>query len=105
VFDLTDVMIAVLLVIFLMLWWNAQGVKQIALQAACSYCKKIDVQLLDETVVLRGFWLKRNARGHLCLWRSYDFEFTSTGDERYTGKVVLLGRAVEDIHLDPHRLN
>ncbi len=90
---------------FLMLWWNAQGIKQIALQATRAYCKKMDVQLLDDGVVLHGFWLKRDGGGSMRLWRSYDFEFTSTGNERYSGQVILLGRFVEDIRLDPHRLN
>jgi Protein of unknown function (DUF3301) len=78
-FDLSDVFIFSLFIAFLMLWWNAQGIKQTALNATKSYCKKMDVQLLDDGVALHGFWLKRNRSGNLCLWRSYNFEFTSTG--------------------------
>lgn len=103
--DLGDILLCTLFVTFIMLWWNAQGVKHIALTATKNHCKKMDVLLLDDGVVLRGFWLKRDARGHLRLWRSYTFEFSSTGHERYNGQIILLGRFVEDIHLDPHRLN
>ncbi|MEE8057973.1 MAG: DUF3301 domain-containing protein, partial [Pseudomonadales bacterium] len=78
---------------------------QIALQVTKKYCKKMDVQLLDDGLVLRGFWLKRDSRGSIHLWRSYNFEFTSTGNDRYSGQIILLGRFVENIHLDPHRLN
>ena len=104
-FSLGDVAIAALLAAVLLLWWNAQGAKQIALQATRAYCKQMDVQLLDDVVALKGFWIKRNDSGQLCLWRSYAFEFTATGHERYSGKVILLGRQVETIQLQPHRLN
>lgn len=104
-YDLLDVAIFALFVIFLMLWWNAQGIKQRALQAIKAHCKTMDVQLLDDGVVLHGFWFKRDSRGSLHLWRSYDFEFTATGNERYRGQIVLLGRRVENIRLQPHRLN
>lgn len=104
-FDLSDVLVFFIFVVFCMLWWNAQGVKPIALAATKNYCKKMDLQLLDEGVALKGFWFKRNSQGRVCLWRSYHFEFASTGDERYSGIIVLLGRSVESIKLDPHRLN
>ncbi len=103
-FDLYDVLALAVFTAFCMLWWNAQGIKQIALRAAKDHCKKMAVQLLDEGVVLHGFWLKRDGRGSLRLWRSYNFEFTSTGNERYCGKVTLLGRFIEEVQLDPHRL-
>ncbi|MBN4055541.1 DUF3301 domain-containing protein, partial [bacterium AH-315-K03] len=83
----------------------SQGIKQLALKETKSYCEKMEVQLLDEGVALRGFWLKRDDRGNVRLWRSYLFEFTSTGNERYNGRIILLGRRVESITLDPHRLN
>lgn len=103
--ELSDVAFAAVFITFCMLWWNAQGIKHIALKASKDYCQKMEVQLLDEGVVLRGFWLKRDPRGNMCLWRSYLFEFTSTGNERYQGRIVMLGRYVEKIQLDPHRLN
>ncbi|MGK0500286.1 MAG: hypothetical protein ACJAYG_001935 [Oceanicoccus sp.] len=103
-FNLNDVLLFVLLISFLMLWWNAQGAKQLALQAVRNHCKQVDVQLLDEVVALRGFWFKRNKRGSVVLWRRYEFEFTSTGNERYQGRIVLLGRMVEEIQLQPYRI-
>lgn len=102
---LGDLAIALLFFVLLWLWWSAQGAKQLALDATRRYCSSMDVQLLDDVVALRGFWLKRDAVGNVRVWRSYNFEFTSTGNERYLGRIVLLGRQVEAIHLDPHRLN
>ena len=79
--------------------------KELALRATKKYCKDMDVELLDDTVVLRGFWLKRDSGSHIRMWRSFDFEFTTTGDERYPGRIVLLGQTIENIQLAPHRLN
>ncbi|WP_101757667.1 DUF3301 domain-containing protein [Oceanicoccus sp. KOV_DT_Chl] len=104
-FDLKDLLVFTIFISFMMLWWNAQGIKQTALSAVRRHCKTLDVQLLDDGVVLKGFWLKRDAGGSIRLWRSYNFEFTSTGNERYKGQIILLGRRVENIHLDAYRVH
>jgi hypothetical protein len=103
--SLADVLL--LFLFFVLVWhlWHAQGIKQQALLAVREYCEQMDVQLLDDGIVLRGFWLKRNPRGQLQIWRSYLFEFSSTGDERYQGRIMLLGSVVESIELQPHRLH
>jgi hypothetical protein len=85
-------------------WSNAMKAREIAYAAAVIHCKKMEVQLLDEYVALNGFWLKRNEQGKFMGWRSYQFEFTSTGEERYHGKVIMLGRQVINIQLDAYRI-
>lgn len=85
-------------------WWKAHGMKETALAATRAYCSKVDVELLDDTVVMRGFWFKRDDRGSLRMWRRYHFEFTSTGEERYSGLIVLLGDRVLNIQLEPYRM-
>ncbi len=86
-------------------WWRSSAVKESALRVARAHCRSFDVQLLDESVVLRGLWFKRDAGGSLRVRRSYTFEFTSTGDERYHGGIVMLGATLESVQLEPHRLN
>jgi hypothetical protein len=39
------------------------------------------------------------------LRRHYQFEFTSTGSDRYKGNITLLGKSVADIQLAAHRLH
>ncbi len=65
----------------------------------------MNVQLLDDYVALNALWLKRDERGWVKPWRSYMFEFTSTGNDRYNGKIVLLGQRVLSVQLQPHRFN
>lgn len=103
-FDLSDIALLLLLGAGAWFWWQAHAVKEAALAQTRRYCRNFDVQLLDETVVLRGVWLKRD-RGTLRLRRSYWFEFTTTGEQRYHGVTMMLGRRVESIQLEPHRLN
>jgi len=103
-FHLSEVMWLGLMIVSAMYWWSAQGVKQIALRAARLHCQEMDVQMLDDCVVLHRFWFKRDASGTMRIWRSYLFEFASTGDARYYGRVILLGRRILAVQLEPHRI-
>lgn len=84
-------------------WWRAKAIKDTVLAAAKTYCKQMDVMLLDDAVYSRGLWFKRDRQGRLRVWRRYLFEFTSTGEERYLGRVIMLGQRIEHMELDPHR--
>ncbi len=103
-YELADLFWLTLLLVVCYYAWHAHGMKEVALKATRSYCTDMGIGLLDDTVVLRGFWWKRDAAGRLRMWRSFLFEFTATGDERYQGKIVLLGKRVQNIELEPHRL-
>jgi|SRR5690554_122661 len=86
-------------------WHRALETRDRALVAAKQHCQAMDVQMLDQSVYLRRLWFRRNARGHLSLWRAFYFEFTTTGADRYIGRVILLGARVEAVQLDPHRIH
>ncbi len=103
-FELSDLLWLTFLGLAGLHWWRAQKVKEIALQAAKSYCKGMDIQLLDQSIYLRGIWLKRADSGQLKIWRSYLFDFTATGDDRASGRVIMLGYTVTAITLEPHRI-
>lgn len=85
-------------------WWRAAGVKETALTATKAYCQQADVQLLDDALVLYRFWFKKDETGMLRVWRSYVFEFASTGEYRYNGQIILLGNKVLSIQLEPHQV-
>ncbi len=102
--DLKDLFWLSLIVLFGLHWWRGQRVKEIALRATRRHCDELDLQLLDESIGLRAIWLRRDAGGRLRWWRSYTFEFTSSGDDRYRGRVVTLGDRVESIQVAPHRI-
>ena len=86
-------------------WWKARAVKEVALGAAKQHCRKLGVMLLDEAVFLRGIWFKRDPDGRVRIWRRFLFEFATTGEHRYTGRVLMLGWRVETVQLDAHRID
>ncbi len=102
-FSIADVILLLLVLVLGTYYWQAQGVREIALRATRLYCQRERLQLLDDSIALRALWLKHGRDGQLHIWRGYQFEFTVTGGERYLGKTVTLGRLVESIHVPPHR--
>jgi hypothetical protein len=86
-------------------WLRARDLKQLALIEATKYCKNLDLALLDESVALRGLKPARNSEGRLQLTRLYEFDFTSTGENRYQGEIILAGKKVLHIKLAPHRID
>ncbi|MGY8869637.1 MAG: DUF3301 domain-containing protein [Pseudomonadales bacterium] len=103
--EFSDLFWFTLICLCLWYWWSAQQVREIALNAARKRCKEMSLQLLDESVSLRALWLKRDDNGQLRVWRRYIFEFSSTGEDRYQGKVIMLSLRITHVELEPHRLN
>ena len=101
---LFDLLIYAVLAFLAAFWWNTMGIKQQAYDAAKRHCLELNLQLLDQSVMLKRVRLKRNRAGGLSLLRVFVFEFASTGDERYHGEVQLMGRALLDVSVDLHRI-
>ncbi len=86
-------------------WWHSKGVKERALVIVRRHCDKLNLQLLDQSIALRGLWFKRGDDGKLHFWRSYTFDFSSQGDDRYQGRIVFIGQRSVSIDLAPHRID
>ncbi|MCK4841435.1 MAG: DUF3301 domain-containing protein [Methylococcales bacterium] len=99
-----DIFLITLLLLIGFYWIQAMKARDVAFMAVARYCQKMSVMLLDEYVALNGQWLKRDEDGVLKIWRSYQFEFSSTGNERYNGKIIMLGHKVLSIQLEPYRI-
>lgn len=102
--ELIDLFWLMLIGAVMLFWYRGLAVRESALAAVRRHCDEMDIQLLDQTVALRSIWLGRNADGRLALRRRYNFEFTSTGDERYQGQISFLGKRIERVQTDAHRL-
>lgn len=87
------------------LWLESQSVRERAIHIAKDFCTKENVQFLDEAMALVSLRLQRNTRGHMALARIYQFEFSDTGDNRLKGTIIMLGRELETLHLQPYRLS
>ena len=94
----------ILVAAVLLYWWTSGTYKGRARQLAESHCRQNDLQLLDQSMVIRGIWPQRGADGRLGLRRTYHFEFTSTGAQRYQGVLVLRGMQLQSIELETFEL-
>ncbi|ROQ18020.1 MULTISPECIES: DUF3301 domain-containing protein [Marinimicrobium] len=103
--DLKALIWLTVLGLFIYYSWRAFQAKDRAFIAARRHCEQMQVQMLDQSVYLRKLWIKKDARGRPGLWRAFYFEFTVTGGDRYFGRVLMLGRHIQRVELDPHRLH
>ncbi|MFA9419196.1 MAG: DUF3301 domain-containing protein [Gammaproteobacteria bacterium] len=90
--------------ILLVYFWHSGRFTGKARAIAIDYCKQFDLQLLDHSVVIKGVWPERAEAGNLTLRRRYQFEFSSTGTQRYQGVLVLLGTNLKSIELEAYEL-
>jgi hypothetical protein len=86
--------LVVLLVAIGWLWLTSLTVREAAVKGARSACESEALLLLDDTVAIAAIKLARDAEGHIRLQRTYDFEYSDTGDNRRKGSIVMLGAQV-----------
>ena len=101
---LTDIILIGVMCLAYGYWFNAQKTKEIALAAARNHCLAMAVQMLDDYVALNRLRLHKNKTGKIQLRRSFVFEFSSTGNERYNGTAFMLDRHIESIYMEPYRI-
>jgi len=97
------ILISLLLLGFLY-WFKSQKIKEIALSATRAHCSKMQVQMLDDYIATSNLWLTRNKKGKIQVRRTFVFEFSSTGNERYNGRIAMLDCQVESIYMEPYRI-
>jgi hypothetical protein len=85
-------------------WWDTMQSKEIAKNAGKKVCSQHGVQFLDETVEKKKVWVRRNSQGRVELCRIFFFEFATDGEQRYQGRVVILGNQVSDVEMDAYRI-
>lgn len=86
-------------------WSYTQKLKQVALKASIRCCNESGVQFLDHSVVMHRFSFLKNSNNKWGMIREYRFEFTSTGENRYTGRVLLQGHNTIKTELEPYTIN
>ncbi len=102
--DLGDVTLLFIVLLLAYITYSAMRIRELAFKTAARHCKQLNLQLLDQSVSIKSVWFKRDKQGAMRFWRSYKFEFSSMGDERYHGLVVMLGELAESVELEPYRI-
>jgi len=85
-------------------YYSGLRTRELAVAAARSHCVTLQLQLLDQSVSLRSTKIHADRKTLLAVQRDYEFEFTATGEERYSGKICMLNKTPKTIWLQPHRL-
>jgi uncharacterized protein DUF3301 len=86
-------------------WSYTQKLKQLALRASINRCKQAGVQFLDHSVVLHKIGFNKTNAKKWKMVREYRFEFSSTGEARYVGRVILQGYNIVSTELETYNLN
>ena len=94
----------ILIVVAVFLWIDSLRARERAVQAGKSACERYDLQFLDDTVSFARLRLARDEAGQLKIARTYTFEFSDTGNNRRHGAIVMLGGDLQNLHLEPYRI-
>jgi hypothetical protein len=86
------------------LWLDSLRARERAVRAGRAACERYALQFLDDTVSFSRMRLRRDGEGQLRIARTYTFEFSDTGNNRRHGAIVMLGGELEDLQLEPYRL-
>lgn len=90
-----DAILALMALLAGAFWYDSAGARERARALGKTACRRLGVQLLDDTVGLRRIRPGRNARGRVCLVRDYGFEFSPDGAARLPGLIRLRGRRAD----------
>jgi hypothetical protein len=101
VFNLLVVLVLCLLAFY---WWHSGDFKALAMVFATRHCEQFNLQLLDQSMVIKGLWAERNVGGSLFVRRRYQFEFSSTGEQRYLGLLTMVGSKLKSIDTETYHL-
>lgn len=82
------------------LWFDSLKAREAAVTAARAACDSENLLLLDDTVAILRIGLRRGRDGVLRIARSYAFEYSDTGNDRSTGRIVMHGHRVRVIELN-----
>jgi hypothetical protein len=94
----------VLLAAGVLLWLDSLRARERAVKAGRAACERYALQFLDDTVSFARMRLRRDGEGQLKIARTYTFEFSDTGNNRRHGAIVMLGGELEDLQLEPYRI-
>jgi hypothetical protein len=103
-FSLTKLLLLTLAGVIAVYWWQSGLFKGRAREFAIAHCRQLGLQLLDQSMVITGLWPSRSGSGKIEFRRTYQFEFSSIGDRRYQGLLVMQGLRLKSIELETYKL-
>jgi hypothetical protein len=96
--DVSNLLLLLVLGAVIGLWLKLSVARERAMREARQQCQQHGLQLLDETVGLRGVRLRR-VNGLHRLERCYSFEVSIDGHDREPGRLWMLGDSLSSLSL------
>lgn len=96
--DLSNLLLLLALGAIVGLWLKLSVAREHAIREARRLCQQHDLQLLDETVGLRGIRLRR-VNGLRMIERCYGFEVSLEGHDREPGRLWMIGNELTSLSL------
>jgi hypothetical protein len=96
--DLSNLLLLLVLGAIVGLWLKLSVARERAMQEARRQCQQHGLQLLDETVGLRGLRLRR-VNGLRMIERCYGFEVSIDGHDREPGRLWMIGSMLTSVSL------
>lgn len=96
--DLSNLLLLLVLGAVVGLWLKLSVAREHAVREARRQCQQHGLQLLDETVGLRGVRLRR-INGLRMIERCYGFEVSIDGHDREPGRLWMIGDALSSLSL------
>ena len=81
-------------------WSDSLKARERMTKTCARICDELNLQFLDETVSLASLRLARTASGWLTWRRTYAFEFSESGSDRWKGRALLAGWKVVSVQLE-----
>jgi len=96
--DLSNLLLLLVLGAVVGLWLKLSVSRELAVKEARQQCQEHGLQLLDETVGLRGLRLRR-VNGLRRIERCYGFEVSIDGHDREAARLWMLGSSLSELSL------
>jgi hypothetical protein len=103
-FSLINLLLLILAGVIAVYWWQSGLFKGRARELATAHCRQLNLQLLDQSMVITAIWPALSHGGKIEFRRTYQFEFSSIGDNRYQGQLVMQGLRLKSIDLETYKL-
>ena len=96
--DWLEILGLLLLAVLAWLWLDSLKAREVAVAEARTACQAEGLLLLDDTVAIQRLGFGRDD-GALCVRRIYGFEYSDSGNDRWSGSLVMLGAHVLVVNL------
>ena len=78
-------------------WLAGRRAAEMATVVGRRACERAGVQWLDQSVHLLAMRLRRGPGGGIGIERHYGFEYSTGGEDRHAGRIVLLGDRLQAV--------